>query len=280
MAESKVHNEPLDKVHFHEVGAIDSIVDIIGTAICIDMIKPDRIFSSVVNDGHGFIMCQHGQIPVPVPATAQIFADSDVISRQIDIDTELVTPTGAAIIAELAESYGAMPAMSVKKIGYGAGKKDVKIPNVLRVSMGELSEEENTEFAAILETNIDDASGEIMGYTMERLLNAGAKDVFYSPIFMKKNRPAYKLTVICDEKDIEAMEDIIFMETTTIGIRKRTEKRTCLERSFDTVDTKYGKLDVKKILKDGKEVVYPEYSSAKELAVKNNVALKEIYKMR
>ena len=280
MAESKVHNEPLDKVHFHEVGAIDSIVDIIGTAICIDMLKPDRIFSSVVNDGHGFIMCQHGQIPVPVPATAQIFADSDVISRQIDIDTELVTPTGAAIIAELAESYGAMPAMSVKKIGYGAGKKDVKIPNVLRVSMGELSEEENTEFAAILETNIDDASGEIMGYTMERLLNAGAKDVFYSPIFMKKNRPAYKLTVICDEKDTEAMEDIIFTETTTIGIRKRTEKRTCLERSFDTVDTKYGKLDVKKILKDGKEVVYPEYSSAKELAVKNNVALKEIYKMR
>lgn len=170
--------------------------------------------------------------------------------------------------------------MSVKKIGYGAGKKDVKIPNVLRVSMGELSEEENTEFAAILETNIDDASGEIMGYTMERLLNAGAKDVFYSPIFMKKNRPAYKLTVICDEKDTEAMEDIIFTETTTIGIRKRTEKRTCLERSFDTVDTKYGKLDVKKILKDGKEVVYPEYSSAKELAVKNNVALKEIYKMR
>ena len=280
MAESKVHNEPLDKVHFHEVGAIDSIVDIIGTAICIDMLKPDRIFSSVVNDGHGFIMCQHGQIPVPVPATAQIFADSDVISRQIDIDTELVTPTGAAIIAELAESYGAMPAMSVKKIGYGAGKKDVKIPNVLRVSMGELSEEENTEFAAILETNIDDASGEIMGYTMERLLNAGAKDVFYSPIFMKKNRPAYKLTVICDEKDTEAMEYIIFTETTTIGIRKRTEKRTCLERSFDTVDTKYGKLDVKKILKDGKEVVYPEYSSAKELAVKNNVALKEIYKMR
>ena len=133
MAESKVHNEPLDKVHFHEVGAIDSIVDIIGTAICIDMLKPDRIFSSVVNDGHGFIMCQHGQIPVPVPATAQIFADSDVISRQIDIDTELVTPTGAAIIAELAESYGAMPAMSVKKIGYGAGKKDVKIPNITEI---------------------------------------------------------------------------------------------------------------------------------------------------
>ena len=188
MAESKVHNEPLDKVHFHEVGAIDSIVDIIGTAICIDMIKPDRIFASIVNDGHGFIMCQHGQIPVPVPATAQIFADSDVVSRQIDIDTEMVTPTGAAIIAELAESYGVMPAMSIEKIGYGAGKKDLKIPNVLRVSLGELKEENKGDEVVILETNVDDTTGEVMGYTMERLLNAGAKDVFYSPIFMKKKQ--------------------------------------------------------------------------------------------
>ena len=172
-AESKVHNEPLDKVHFHEVGAIDSIVDIIGTAICIDMLKPDRICASVVNDGHGFIMCQHGQIPVPVPATAQIFADSDVISRQIDIDTELVTPTGAAIIAELADSYGTMPAMKIEKIGMGAGSKDMKIPNVLRVAMGE-EKEISEETITVLETNIDDASGEILGYTMERLLAAGA----------------------------------------------------------------------------------------------------------
>ncbi len=278
-AESKVHNEPLDKVHFHEVGAIDSIIDIIGTAICIDMLKPDRIFASVVNDGHGFIMCQHGQISVPVPATAQIFADSDVVSRQIDVDTELVTPTGAAIIAELAESYGNMPAMSVEKIGYGAGKKDIRIPNVLRVSMGELMDDNCIEHAAVLETNIDDATGEIMGYTMERLFDAGAKDVFYSPIFMKKNRPAYKLTVICDVKDTDIMEDIIFTETTTIGIRRRIEQRTCLERSFDTVDTKYGKLEVKKTVRNGAETVYPEYSSARELAIKNNTALKEIYKM-
>lgn len=277
MAESKVHNEPLDKVHFHEVGAIDSIVDIIGTAICIDMIKPDRIFASIVNDGHGFIMCQHGQIPVPVPATAQIFADSDVVSRQIDIDTEMVTPTGAAIIAELAESYGVMPAMSIEKIGYGAGKKDMKIPNVLRVSLGELKEENKGDEVVILETNVDDTTGEVMGYTMERLLNAGAKDVFYSPIFMKKNRPAYKLTVICDDSNREILEDIIFMETTTIGIRRRHEIRTCLERSLDTIDTKYGKLEVKKIVRNGEEAVYPEYDSAKKLAAENNVSLKKIY---
>ena len=279
-AEAKVHNEPLDKVHFHEVGAIDSIVDIIGTAVCIDMLKPDRIFASVVNDGHGFIMCQHGQIPVPVPATAQIFAESGVVSKQVDIDTELVTPTGAAIIAELAESYGAMSAMNVDKVGYGAGKKDLRIPNVLRVFMGELEQDNNEDEVVVLETNIDDSTGEIMGYTLERIMDAGAKDAFYSPIFMKKNRPAYKLTVLCDEKIRQAVEDIIFEETTTIGIRRRTEKRTCLKRSAGTIDTKYGKLDVKKIYRDGKENVYPEYESAKELARENNVALREIYKMQ
>lgn len=279
MAESKVHNEPLDKVHFHEVGAIDSVVDIIGTAICIDMLKPDKIYASVVNDGYGFIMCQHGQIPVPVPATAQIFADSNVVSRQIDIDTELVTPTGAAIIAELAESYGAMPPMNVSKIGYGAGKKVTKIPNILRVSMGELCEESADEIA-VLETNIDDASGEILGYTMDRLISAGAKDVFYSPIFMKKNRPSYKLTVLCSEDKREILEDIIFAETTTIGIRRRYETRACLERSFETIETKYGKLDVKKVIKNGKETAYPEFESAKKLAEENNVPLKDIYTMR
>ena len=136
-AEAKVHGKPLEEIHFHEVGAIDSIVDIIGAAICIDMLKPDKIYSSVVNDGYGFVMCQHGQIPVPVPATAEIFASSDVIYKQIDVEMELVTPTGAAIIAELAESYGVAPTMKILKTGYGAGKRSSKIPNVLRVVLGE-----------------------------------------------------------------------------------------------------------------------------------------------
>ena len=139
-AEAKVHHETLENVHFHEVGALDSIVDIIGTAILIDMIRPDKIVSSVVNDGHGFIMCQHGKIPVPVPATQEIIANSNVISKQIDVPTELVTPTGAAIIAELAESFGMMPEMNVKKVGCGCGKKDLEIPNILRISLGETEE--------------------------------------------------------------------------------------------------------------------------------------------
>ena len=277
-AEAKVHGKNLDEVHFHEVGAIDSIVDIIGVAICVDMLKPDKICASIVNDGYGFINCQHGKIPVPVPATAQIFAESDVISRQIDVPTELVTPTGAAIIAELSESFGTMPAMKVEKIGYGAGKKELDIPNILRVTMGEINECATCDEVMVIETNIDDLSGEMMGYTMESLFDAGARDVFYSPIYMKKNRPAYKMTVICSVDKVDLMEDIMFKETTTIGVRKRLETRTCLERSIEEIDTKYGTLKVKSVIKNSQKTIYPEYESAKELAQKNGVALKEIYK--
>ena len=183
-AESKVHNKPLDEVHFHEVGAIDSIVDIVGTAILIHKINPDKIISSVVNDGYGFIRCAHGLISVPVPATSEIFANSNVEFRQIDIDTELVTPTGAAIIAELATEFTPLPAMVTEKIGWGAGSKDLKIPNILKVYYGE-SEKQN-ENLVVMETNIDDCSGEIFGYTQELLLQNGALDVFYTNLYEKK----------------------------------------------------------------------------------------------
>ena len=158
-AESKVHNKPLDEVHFHEVGAIDSIVDIVGTAILINKIHPDKIISSVVNDGHGFIECAHGTMAVPVPATSEIFANSDVKFRQIDIYTELVTPTGAAIIAELSSEFTTLPAMKIQKIGWGAGTKDLKIPNILKVYYGEM--QEKNQKIVVMETNIDDCSGEI-----------------------------------------------------------------------------------------------------------------------
>ena len=277
-AESKVHNKSLDEVHFHEVGAIDSIVDIVGTAILINKIHPDKIISSVVNDGHGFIECAHGTMAVPVPATTEIFANSNVKFRQIDIDTELVTPTGAAIIAELSSEFPTLPAMKIKKVGWGSGTKDLKIPNVLKVYYGEIQEE--NQKIVVMETNIDDCSGEILGYTEEVLFQNGALDVFYTPIFMKKNRPAYRLTVVCKETDILKLQNIIFKETTTIGIRYRYEYRTELERKVITIDTKYGKLQAKKVVNNGETYIYPEYESIKELAEKNNIPLKEVYKLK
>ena len=276
-AEAKVHNKPLEEVHFHEVGAIDSIVDIVGTAILINKINPDKILSSVVNDGYGFIECAHGTMAVPVPATTEIFANSNVKFRQIDVDTELVTPTGAAIIAELAEDITTLPAMITRKIGWGAGYKDLKIPNVLKVYYGDM-DNPNENFV-VMETNIDDCSGEILGHTEELLFKAGALDVFFTPIFMKKNRPAYRMTVACRKEDMLNLQKIIFRETTTIGIRYRTEFRTELARENTEVDTKYGKIKVKKVENNGETYIYPEYESLKEVASNNNVPLKELYKL-
>lgn len=276
-AESKVHNKPLEEVHFHEVGAIDSIVDIVGTAILINKINPDRVISSIVNDGYGFIECAHGKMAVPVPATSEIFVSAGVKFRQVDIDTELVTPTGAAIIAELSDEFKIMPGMKVEKIGWGAGYKDIEIPNVLKVYLGEIEEKEDGIY--VMETNIDDCSGEILGYTSDILFDAGALDVFFTPIFMKKNRPAYRLTVACKKEDMEKLQNIIFRETTTIGIRYRFEERKVLKREEFEIDTKYGKLKVKKVVNNGEEYLYPEFESMKELAKKNNIPLKELYKL-
>ena len=275
-AEAKVHNKPLEEVHFHEVGAIDSIIDIVGTAILINKIHPDKIISSIINDGYGFIECAHGTMTVPVPATSEIFANSNVRFRQIDIDTELVTPTGAAIIAELSEEFTTLPAMVTEKIGWGAGFKDLKIPNVLKVYYGEMQEQKQT--IVIMETNIDDCSGEILGYTSEKLFQNGALDVFYTPIFMKKNRPAYRLTVACKKEDMLKLQNIIFRETTTIGIRYRFENRTELAREIIEIETKYGKLKAKKVTNNGETYLYPEYESMKKIAEENNIPLKELYK--
>lgn len=276
-AESKVHNKPLEEVHFHEVGAIDSIVDIVGTAILVNKINPTKIISSIVNDGYGFIECAHGTMSVPVPATTEIFASAGVCFRQIDVDTELVTPTGAAIIAEFSSEFTTLPAMKIKKVGWGTGSKELKIPNVLKVYLGEL-ENENEDFV-VMETNIDDASGEIFGYTQELLLKNGALDVFFTPIYMKKNRPGYRMSVTCRRKDRMKLQNIIFKETTTIGIRYRFEYRTELEREIIELDTKYGKIKAKKVTNNGEEYIYPEYESIKSIAEKNNIPLKELYKL-
>lgn len=275
-AESKVHGKSIEEIHFHEVGAIDSIIDIVGTAILINKINPDKVISSIVNDGYGFIECMHGKIPVPVPATSEIFNNSKVKCRQIDIDTELVTPTGAAIIAELSKEFILLPTMKIEKIGWGAGLKDLNVPNVLKVYYGEI--ENFSEDFIVMETNIDDCSGEILGYTEELLFNNGALDVFFTPIYMKKNRPAYKLTVLCRRNKIKKLQNIIFRETTTIGIRYRVEERIELERECIEIDSKYGKLKAKKAKNNGEEYIYPEYESIKEVALKNDVPVKKIYK--
>lgn len=282
-AEAIVHGKDLTEVYFHEVGAIDSIVDIIGTAILINKINPDKIYSSIVNEGRGFIKCAHGVMSVPAPATTKIMQEGKVLFKQIDVDTELVTPTGAAIIAELAEEYNNMPAMRIEKIGLGAGTKDIEnIPNLLRVVLGEEIENhkpiEENDFV-VMETNIDDCSGEILGYTLEKLLKEGALDAFYTPIFMKKNRPAYRLTVTARAKDREKLQNIIFTETTTIGIRYRFENRSCLEREEVKVKTKYGMVKGKKVKVEDKVFVYPEFESIKKIAEEKNIPIKELYKL-
>ena len=281
-AEAKVHHKDMEEVQFHEVGAVDSIVDIVGSAILITMLKPDRICASVVQDGHGFVHCQHGMLSVPVPAVCEIFAESDALIRQIDVDTELVTPTGAAIISELADSFGTMPVMTIDKIGWGAGTKILKIPNLLKVTLGyqETVSDNYTEQDEImvLETNLDDCTGEMLGAAMEILMENGALDAFYTPIFMKKNRPAWCLTVLARPEDTEKMERLIFLHTTTIGIRRHLDQRRILKREKAVVPTAYGELQVKRVaLEDGYRD-YPEYESAKKLAVETGKPLWEILK--
>lgn len=292
-AEAKVHGKSIEEVHFHEVGAVDSIIDIVGCAILIDMIKPDAVCASVLHEGNGFVRCQHGLLSVPVPATSEVLAAAGAPLMQIDIEGELVTPTGAAIIAELAETFGTMPQMRIEKIGWGAGTKNLPIPNVLRVYAGTGFEPTSAaekggsrgfdtpymqDEIMVLEANLDDCTGEMLGAAMETLLAAGALDVFYTPVFMKKNRPAYRLTVLAKPQDRAHMERLIFRHTTTIGIRRRIEARSILKREQVRVNTPCGEMDAKRVYLGEEERVYPEYESAVKLAAENGKALWEIYR--
>ena len=281
IAEAKIHGTTPDKVHFHEVGAVDSIIDIVGAAICIDILSPDKISASVLHDGYGFVKCQHGTIPVPVPAVSEVLAARGANFRQLDIEGELITPTGAAIVSELAESFGTMPEMKILKTGYGAGKKDFPHPNVLRVFWGESTETIHSEDSVVvIETNIDDTTPEVLGYVMEKLFQAGAKDVFFTPVYMKKHRPANQLSVLCDETQTPLMEQILFTETSTIGLRKYKAKRTCLPRETVVVTTPYGEIQAKKISLGSTTRIALEYDDACRLAKEKNIPLIEIYNSR
>lgn len=279
-AEAAVHGKPIDEVHFHEVGAIDSIVDIVSVAILMDYIKPDRVISSVVSDGHGTIKCAHGVLSVPVPATSMIYKNEHIRFKQIEVPTELVTPTGAAIISTFAESYGLMPEMNLNKIGIGVGSRNIGGPNTLRVFLGEDvtadGETQNGDII-VINSNIDDSSGEDLGYVLEKLMDAGALDVSYAPIFMKKNRPAYRLEVICGAEIREKLSEIIFDETTTIGVRYYLVQREELARVRTLVDTELGQIEAKQVsTTSGHTYTYPEYESMKSIASELGVSMKSV----
>ena len=274
-AEAKVHGTDIEHVHFHEVGAVDSIVDIVGVAVLIDMLGVERIVCSYISDGHGFVECRHGLIPIPVPATAQILSGCAAVVRQLDIESELVTPTGAAIVASLCDSFGAMPYMANALIGYGAGKKDFAFPNLLRVYLDET--EEIGDFAEVVETNIDDMTAEAAGYVMERLFDAGALDVWFTPIHMKKNRPGYTVSVLCAQSDAYTFETILLRHTTTLGVRRYSTVRRMLQREAVSVDTEYGTVDIKLAHGMGICKLAPEYESVRAAALAKNVSFNDVY---
>jgi uncharacterized protein (TIGR00299 family) protein len=277
-AEAKVHNKPIYEVHFHEVGAIDSIIDTVGAAIAIDYLKVDKIICSSIELGGGFVKCAHGMIPVPAPAVVEILQDVPVKSGKVQFET--TTPTGAAILKALADEYSDNKNFSMKKVGYGIGQRDTDIPNVLRVFLAETKEniKLDVETAYVLECNIDDMNPEFYDYIIDGLFEKGAADVFLTPIIMKKGRPAVKLSVLVKNETCEAIEEFIFCETSTLGFRKYQVEKNMLKRDFHKLDTKFGSVTIKNGYYNGKKVKSkPEYSDCKELALKNGVGLKEIY---
>lgn len=274
-AEAKAHGVPLNEVHFHEVGAVDSIVDIVAAAVCLDNLAPDEVIVTGLCEGSGFIRCQHGMIPVPVPAVLNIVQAHGLTLVPTGIQGELVTPTGAAIVAAIRTKEKLPSSFRCTGTGLGAGKRTYERPSLLRAMMLETEENDEKDMIWKLECNIDDCTGEALGYCMERLLRAGARDVHYIPVYMKKNRPAYQLDVICDDRTRETLENIIFTETTTIGIRRCRMERTVMKREFETVTTEYGDATVK-ICRHGEiQKVYPEYESAATIAEKSGMSVGE-----
>ena len=293
-AEAAVHGKQIDEIHFHEVGAIDSIVDIVGAAICIDMLKADRICCSPVHEGQGFIHCRHGRLPVPVPAVIKMLSGSAISIVTEDVEAELVTPTGFGILKTVSESCGKMPEMQVESVGYGFGKTETGRLNALRVILGtavapekeqksaimtDLGRDKEKDTVVLMETNIDNTTGESLGYTMDRLMRAGALDTYFTSIQMKKNRPAYMLSVICNKNDTEKLSDIIFMETSTIGIRMKDMDRITLNREIRTVQTDLGEVRVKMVIVRGLERIQPEYEDCARLAEENNLSFNEVYEI-
>lgn len=300
-AEAKAHGVPRGEVHFHEVGAVDSIIDIVAAAVCLDDLAPARIICSPLAEGCGTVRCQHGVLPIPVPAVTNIVAAHGLVIQPTQVRGELVTPTGAAIAAAVqtcqsgrtngqetgqssdscVDSYTATytNAYTIEGVGIGAGKRDYETAGILRAMWVRPCVQQPSEQGQIvkLEANIDDVTGEQLGYCMECLMRAGARDVSFVPIYMKKNRPAYELHVICNPAEVGQMEDIIFRETTTIGIRRCLMERHVMQREIQTVETEYGTAQVKVCSYGAIRKVYPEYGSVVELCRKSKQDFRKVY---
>ena len=286
-AEGKIHGMPPFAVHFHEVGAVDSIVDIVGACVALDLLGRPRVLAGPLVEGTGFIQCAHGRFPIPAPATLNILADRGVAITQCEEPHELVTPTGAAILAEFAESFGPMQGLRLEKVGFGLGTRDNHTrPNVLRAVLGTSEEtaaaahahDWETDTVAVLETNLDDINSEVLGHFVERALAAGALDVFHTPIQMKKNRPGVLLSVLCAEADADRFSALILRETSAFGVRRTFASRRKLQREIVRVKTSFGEVAVKLGRLDGKIVqAAPEYESCRALAEKSGAPIKAVY---
>jgi len=284
IAEGKIHGLPADQVHFHEVGAIDSIVDIVGACIGLELLGKPRLLASHVVEGNGWVDCAHGRFPIPAPATLAILGARGIAVSQCSEPHELVTPTGAALLAELVESFGPMNELIAEKIGFGLGTRDNKTrPNVLWAVLGSSAEQSQThdwetDTIVVLETNLDDINSEILGNFVELALAAGALDVFYTPIQMKKNRPGVILTLLCETDQADKFTELLLTETTSFGVRRHATERRKLARTFEQVQTSYGSVTVKLGLLDGRTVqAAPEFESCKQAATAANVPLKTVY---
>ncbi len=285
VAEGKIHGHPPDEVHFHEVGAVDSIIDIVGACVALEMLGKPRVIAAPVVEGTGWVNCAHGRFPVPTTATLEILGARGIALTQCEEPHELVTPTGAAILAEFAESFAPMQGLVATKIGYGLGTRNNRTrPNVLRAVLGEISTESKavndweTDTIAVLETNLDDINAEILGHFVERALAEGALDVFHTPIQMKKNRPGVLLTVLCISDAADKFAELMLTETSAFGVRRTLTERRKLKREFVTVKTPFGEVTVKLGKLNGQiKQVAPEYESCKQIATQAGVPLKQVY---
>jgi len=279
-AEAKIHNRDIETIHFHEVGAVDAMVDIVCAAVGAEALGVDEIICSSLNVGGGTVKCAHGTFPVPAPATVELLKDAPIYSS--GIQAELVTPTGAAIVKTLCRRFAAFPAMKIEKSGYGAGTRNFSgHANVARLTVGEADIEAaakiSRETITVLEANLDDLNPQVFGYVMDRLLEEGALDAFGVPVQMKKNRPGTLLTVLCRPEDATKLAQLLFTETTTLGVRRREESRQALARKWVTVDTRWGKVRMKVASMNGTVTNYaPEYEDCRRIAAENCVPLKSV----